>query len=185
MNAHRVVDHGELKHLRDVALFGSRLRDVALVEENAPFGRLQQARDQAEQCRLSAARGAKKRIGTPVSAFQRDPFECPVVLTRRFRDIAVAEIPDRNLGHHSPPPTNLPPWSKKNARSTSTCSVATEPTSKGWIPCDWETHVCPFMSKWMTLSEPDSSVISTRPVMTEELFFCGAGVIWCGLIPIV
>src|SRR6478736_5615409 len=176
MNTHGVVNHRELKHLRDVPLFRNRFRNVLVVEKNPPFRWPQQTRNQVEQARLSAPRRAQKGIGTPVAAFQRNPFQRPVFLALRFGQIAMPEIPDRNLGHHSPPPANLPPWSKKNARSTSTCNVAIEPTSKGWIPCDCETHVWPFMSKWITLSEPDSSVTSTRPLIAKEFFLCGSGV---------
>ena len=39
VDGHRVVDDRELEHLRDVALLGRGVGDVALVEEDAALGR--------------------------------------------------------------------------------------------------------------------------------------------------
>ena len=45
---HRVVDDRELKYLCDVALIGRQIGDVAVIEENAALGRVQEARDDVQ-----------------------------------------------------------------------------------------------------------------------------------------
>ena len=64
---HRVVDHRELEHLRDVALLRRRRasrrgRRTARV----PCDGVHQARDDVEQRGLAAARGAEQRVGAAV-----------------------------------------------------------------------------------------------------------------------
>ena len=60
---HRVVDHRELEYLRDVARLRRQGGDVAVVEEDAPARRDDEARDDVQKRGLAAAGRAEKGVG--------------------------------------------------------------------------------------------------------------------------
>ncbi len=66
VDGHRVVDDRELEHLGDVALLRRQMGDVGSVEENAPFGRVDQPRNDVEQRGLAAAGGPEQSVGATV-----------------------------------------------------------------------------------------------------------------------
>ena len=99
MDGHRVVDHGELEHLGDVAVDGVQPGHVDGIEPNSSTSRLHQAGDDIEQRRLAAAGGAEQSVGTAVRPLQIDLLERPVDVVRRIRQITVSNLLEGDSGH--------------------------------------------------------------------------------------
>ena len=65
-NRHRVIDHGKLENLRDVARSGFLVGDIAVAKQHTAMAGPHHARDDVQQGRLAAARRPKQRIGPAV-----------------------------------------------------------------------------------------------------------------------
>ena len=171
VDGHRVVDDRELEHLRDVALVGRHVGHVHVAEEDAPCRRPQESRDDVEQRGLAAAGRAEQRVGAAVRQLEIDLASAPSRRRRAgLRPGSCAGGPFEADPRHLPRPRRphvrrdrLPVRREIEAPRDVQSNRAVSPTSKACTPCDWDTHVSPPRSKWITLSEPLISAISTLP----------------------
>ena len=100
-HGHRVVDHRELEHLRDVALGGGGVGHVHIVKQDATLRRLQQPRNDVEQRRLAATGSAQKRIGFAVDPVVVQFLEGEIILMAGVRQIGMRKVIKRDLGHYA------------------------------------------------------------------------------------
>ncbi|MNI43116.1 hypothetical protein D3C73_974360 [compost metagenome] len=98
-HGHRVVDDRKLENLGDVALLGRELRHVLAVEQDATVGWRQQARDDVEKRRLSAAGRPQQRIGAAILPFVMDFLQRIVAGSLGLFAIGVADMFERDACH--------------------------------------------------------------------------------------
>ena len=102
VDAHGVVDDGELEHLRDVAASGLGMGHIVLAEQDLAMRRDQDARDQVQQRRLPTARRTEQRIGLAILPDMVDRGAQRIVRWHfRVRSIGMCQIIEAYRDHQA------------------------------------------------------------------------------------
>ena len=99
-DGHGVVNHRELKHLRNVARLGGVPSHITAIKFHASLRWGQQARHHVKQRGFSAARGSQQRVGTAVFKRHLQRQQRVVTVLLRVGPVRVGQV-QFNSGHVS------------------------------------------------------------------------------------